>query len=75
MLGAVEQGIVTNATMKCLKELEAQALINYLIKEVVLYDDKIEIYFNKPTRTSPDGDRGFSVYSEKTEKHLPSLPI
>jgi hypothetical protein len=41
---------------------EAQALINYLIKEVVLYDDKIEIYFNKPTRTSPDDNQGFSVF-------------
>ena len=49
--------------------LEAQALINYLIKEIVLYDDKIEIYFNKPTRTSPDENRGFSVYSEKNEKY------
>ena len=40
--------------------LEAQALINYLVKEIVLYDDKIEIYFNKPIRTSPDENRGFS---------------
>ena len=45
--------------------LEAQALINYLIKEIVLYDDKIEIYFNKPTRNSPDENRGFSVYKSK----------
>ena len=53
--------------------LEAQALINYLIKEIVLYDDKIEIYFNKPTRTSPDENRGFSFYTEvvnmPTESH------
>ena len=41
--------------------LESEALINYLVKEVVLYDDKIEIYFNTPTRTSPDENRGFSV--------------
>ena len=45
--------------------LEAQALINYLVKEIVLYDDKIEIYFNKPIRTSPDENRGFSVYTNK----------
>ena len=105
MLGAIEQGVVTNATTKRLKELEAkqeelerkilieqnrnavritakdireyytaaleleaQALINYLIKEVVLYDDKIEIKFNKPTRTSPDENRGFSVYDGKVGK-------
>ena len=105
MLGAIEQGVITNATTKRLKELEerqeelerqilieqnrnavritakdireyytvaleleAQALINYLVKEVVLYDDKIEIYFNKPTRTSPDENRGFSVYNDKVGK-------
>ena len=37
--------------------------MNYLVSEVVLYDDKIEIYFNKPIRTSPDEDRGFSVFT------------
>ena len=45
--------------------LGAEQLIHYLIKEVVLYDDKIEIYFNKPTRTSPDDNQGFSIYTEK----------
>lgn len=44
-------------------KLEAQMLMNYLVSEVVLYDDKIEIYFNKPIRTSPDEDRGFSVFT------------
>ena len=43
--------------------LEAQMLIDYLIREIVLFDDKMEIYFNKPTRTSPDEDRGFSVFT------------
>ena len=38
-------------------------LIDYLIREIVLFDDKMEIYFNKPTRTSPDEDRGFSVFT------------
>ena len=33
--------------------LEAQMLINYLVKEIVMYDDKIEIFFHKPTRNSP----------------------
>lgn len=49
--------------------LEAQGLINYLIKEIVLFDDKIEIYFNKPTRTSPDESRGISVYNGNNEKY------
>ena len=45
--------------------LGAEQLINYLIKDIVLYDDKIEIHFNKPTRTSPDESQGFSIYTEK----------
>ena len=52
---------------KAALSLEAQMLINYLVKDIVLYDDKIEIYFNKPTRNSPDENRGFSVYIEKIE--------
>ncbi len=43
-------------------QLETQMLINYLVKDILLYDDKIEIHFNKPTRNSPDENRGFSVY-------------
>ena len=46
-------------------KLEPQMLINYLIREIVLYDDKIEIHFNSPIRISPDDDnRGFIFYSE-----------
>ena len=41
--------------------LEAQMLINYLVKEIVMYDDKIEIFFHKPTRNSPDENRGCFV--------------
>ena len=48
--------------------MESQALINFLIKEVVLYDDKVEIYFNKPTRTSPDENRGFSFYAKSVDR-------
>ncbi len=46
--------------------LEPKLLINFLIKEIVLYDDKIEIYFNSPTPTSPDENSGFSFYFETT---------
>ncbi len=46
-------------------KLEPQMLINYLIKEIVLYDDKIEIHYNSPIQTSPDdNNRGFIFYSE-----------
>ena len=43
---------------------EAKMLINYIVKEITLYDDKMIIYFNSPIKTgSPDGEsRGFSFY-------------
>lgn len=40
-------------------------LINYLIKQVNLFDDKIQIQLNSPIRISPDDEKsGFSIYSE-----------
>ena len=47
--------------------LEARMLINYLVKEIVMYDDKIEIFFYKPTRNSPDESRGCFVYKGRKE--------
>lgn len=43
--------------------LEPQMLITYIIKEIVLYNDHIDIYFNNPLTTSPDDSQGFSFYS------------
>lgn len=44
---------------------EPQMLINLLIKEIVLYNDKIIVYFNSPLQTSPDEtSQGFSFYDE-----------
>lgn len=47
-------------------KLEPQMLINYLIKEIVLFNDKIEIHYNSPIKVSPDDDenRGFIFYSD-----------
>ena len=44
-------------------------LIDCLVKEILLYDDKIEIYFNSPIKPSPaeggpDESRGFLFYTE-----------
>lgn len=39
-------------------------LIDCLIKEFVLYDDKIQIYFHSPIKLSPDNSRGFTFYTE-----------
>ena len=43
---------------------EPKLLIDCLVKEIVLYDDKIEIYFNSPIKLSPDESRGFTFYTE-----------
>ena len=49
--------------------LEPRLLIDCLVKEIVLYDDKIEIYFTgpikpSPTENSPDESQGFIFYTE-----------
>ena len=48
-------------------EFEPLILINTLIKAITLYDDKIEITFNKPILKSPDDDRGFLFYTETNQ--------
>ena len=51
--------------------LEMPMLINFLVKEIVLYNDKIELYFNTPIKTSPDDEsrRGFLFYSDYGNLH------
>ena len=44
--------------------LNPERIISTFIKEIVLYNDKIEVYLNSPLRTSPDDNRGFSFYTE-----------
>lgn len=39
-------------------------LIECLVKEIVLYNDRIEIYYNTPIRTSPDDNRGSHFLTE-----------
>lgn len=44
---------------------EPQIIINFLIKEILLFDDKIEIHYNCPIKISPDDDnQDFSFYSK-----------
>ena len=56
--------------------LDPELLINYLVKQVTLYDDKIEIQFNAPINISPDDEsrRGFSLCS-KTVKLSYKVPF
>ncbi len=39
--------------LKC----EPKMLINYLLKEIIFYDDRVEITFNSPIKNSPN-DKG-----------------
>ena len=34
--------------------MEPQLLINYLVQKIVLFDDRMEIYYNSPITNSPD---------------------
>ncbi len=45
-------------------QLEALMLINYIVKEVKLYNDRAEVYLNSPLPNSPDESQGFSFCSK-----------
>ena len=47
-------------------KLEPLLLINYLIDEIILYNDRIEIRFTSPITKSPDDCQGFLLYSNTT---------
>lgn len=53
--------------------LESQMLVNYLIKEVVLYDDKMIIRYNNPLRKSLDENQGFFFY-DKNVSYTYTIP-
>ena len=50
--------------------LEKQMLINYFIKEIVMYDEEIDIYFYSPFNGSPDESQGFCFYERIVEKRV-----
>ncbi len=50
-----------------LLELEPLTLITTLIKEIKLYDDKVEVTFNSPIKISPSENEGF-LFCTKLEK-------
>lgn len=57
--------------------LAPQMLVNYLIREIVLFDDKIDIYFNSPIKSanSPDDSLGFCFYSETFDMAVIQIKI
>ena len=38
-------------------------IINYFIKEIILYNDRVEIHINSPFTNGPDESQGFSFYT------------
>ena len=51
-------------------KLKIEPLIEILIKEIISYNDKINIVFNTPIKTSPDNNQDlFFLYSEITPKN------
>ena len=42
-----------------------QMLINTLVKQIKLYDDKIIIQYNSPVKAGPDESRNFSFYEKQ----------
>ncbi len=48
-------------------EQEPQMLINYLVKEIILFDDKMTIIYNTPKTMNLDNSQGFSFYSKNVQ--------
>lgn len=44
-------------------KLEDNMIINYFIKEIILYNDRVEIHINSPFTNGPDESQGFSFYT------------
>lgn len=63
-LNITKDDIVAYIT-KALKK-SPQQMINLLIKEIILYDDKIEIIYNYTSKNPDDNHQGSSFYIEKT---------
>ena len=56
---------IMNYLQKALRK-EPKPMIDHLVKEVILYNDKVEIYYNYTNKEKPDGDddhQAFSFYS------------
>lgn len=66
----IEQSkIITKIPEKTIREFYIEALrqertmlVNLLIREIILYNDRIEIYFHTPLKNSPDDHRGCSFF-------------
>ena len=57
---------IRNFFEKALKA-EPMILINYYLKEIILYDDEIKIVYNSPIKIGPDDSQGFSFYNKMSK--------
>ena len=56
-------------------KLEPQLLINYLVKQIILYNDKMQIYFNSPTiKTTDESKTPFSTKIYKLPHIIQNKP-
>ena len=49
-------------------KLEPAMLLNYFIKEIIMFNDEIRIIFNSPINKSPDTSQGFSFCKKNNNK-------
>ena len=54
---------------------KGKLLIDYLIKKIVLFDDKVEIYFNYTNKTSPDDETLQGLLFYQKDKKLFKLDV
>ena len=49
-------------------------IVNYFVKEIILYNDRVEIHINSPFTNGPDESQGFSflraIYRIATQEVL-----
>lgn len=57
-------------------KLEPKQLIDYLIKEIIVYEDKVEIIYNTPLKTSPtEKDLFFYIKNYHYDYHIKNTGI
>jgi DNA invertase Pin-like site-specific DNA recombinase len=57
----IPENVIREFYADALKQ-EADLLVNLLIRQIVLYNDRIEIYLHTPTKIGPDNHRGHSFF-------------
>ena len=52
-------------------KLEDNMIVNYFVKEIILYNDRVEIHINSPFTNGPDESQGFSFLRDIYTKLVP----